>query len=117
MIQYNSPILTDNSDPTSALVWTQCAGGQVDLLIANSNSESSSSLTGGDHIEKPPTLAKPGMKKSTHWPALKWIKVRKCCITGNDLKPSINNVLAFGIKDNLYNVITILIAKSMIDLA
>ncbi len=56
MIQYHSPILTDNSDPTSAFVWTQCAGGQVDLLTANSNSESSSSLTGGDHIEKAANL-------------------------------------------------------------
>ena len=65
------PIFTDSFEPILAWVCTQFAGGHVEALIASSSLESFSSFEGGDHIENPPTFSTPGMKKSTHWPALK----------------------------------------------
>ena len=78
--------------PSRHLVWTQCAGGHVENLTASSRQPDLSSSWGLQPIrgekrghvprcrvlighlelmEKPPTVASPGMKKSSHWPALK----------------------------------------------
>ena len=78
--------------PSRHLVWTQWAGGHVENLTASSRQPDLSSSWGlqpirGENrghvtrcrvlighlelMEKPPTVASPGMKKSSHWPALK----------------------------------------------
>ena len=65
------PTLRPTVSPTLQVVCTQWAGAAKEALTARSIVPSSSSWLGAELMEKPPTLSRPGMKKSTHWPAAK----------------------------------------------
>ena len=65
------PTLSPTVSPTLQAVCTQWAGAAKEALTARSIVPSFSNWLGAELIEKPPTLSRPGMKKSTHWPAAK----------------------------------------------